>query len=211
MSELIDGTITTGAGAFHAGQQTNVDLTMPAILLLSGPPAPSPSCPMPHTPPHAHQALQEKTNILKDDLYDDELSCERSDSKQVPVPSSPMLISSCRYLQVPSKPTSCKGERASTESPELSSSGRKPTRRGKRNAEATIDVADAIWDLSRSMAPLENFVAKALELIHDDGDFSDLDDEASVLALFTIKPEIATALLQSRKQAACTTLIRMML
>ncbi len=125
--------------------------------------------------------------------------------------SSPMLISSCRYLQVPSKPTFCKREWASTESPELSSSGCKPTHHGKRNAEATIDVADAIRDLSRSMAPPENFVAKALELIHDDGDFSDSDDEASILALFTIKPEIATALLQSRKQAARTALIRMML
>ncbi len=181
MSELVNGTIATEAGAFHAGQQVNIDLTMPAIPPSPGPHVPSPSHPMPQMLPHSHpeaelhlhacQALQEKMNVPKDDLYNDELSCECSDSEQILVPSTSILISSCRYLQVPSKPTSHKHKWASTESLELSSSGHKPTHRGKWNAEVTINVADAIWDLSRSMVPLENFVAKVLKLIHDDGDF----------------------------------------
>ncbi|KAK0231392.1 hypothetical protein IW262DRAFT_1292293 [Armillaria fumosa] len=162
MSKLVDGTVATGTGAFHAGQEPNIDVSTLAIPQPSHSPVLSPSHPVLCTPPHSHletemscQALQEKTNVLKDSFYDDELSYEHSDSEQIPF-----------------KSTSHKHE---------------------------------------SMAPLENPVAKALELIHDNRDFSNLNSKAGILTLFTIKPEIATALLQSCKQGVCTALIKMML
>lgn len=206
MAELVDGTVATGAAAFHAGPENVVTPSAsapnrPALFCSQSLQSSHEDLNSPPRAPHMHQPtgtprrpLQDHTNTPKH-AYNDEITGNLSDD-------GPEQLTSGYH----------KRQRATMESPEPSSSERKGSRRPKkRNAEAAVDVADAIRHLSKSIAPPLDPVVKALKLVQDDGDFSDSDDEASVLTLFTLRPEMAAAFLGAWKRTACTAFIKQML
>lgn len=115
-------------------------------------------------------------------------------------------------------PASRKRLRADSESPATDESASRPLkgRRHTRNADAAVDVAEAIRFLSNSMKPTNapngppstpERRQAAIHLMEDDGEFSE-DEEVLAIQLFTRDSASADSYLGIRKKSTRTKFIR---
>ena len=85
--------------------------------------------------------------------------------------------------------------------------------RHQRGAEAVSEVADAIRGLSGALAesskhpPTPERRKAAIQLMEDDGDFSD-DDQVRIIRLFASKSEAADSFLSIRKKRIRTAYVK---
>ena len=100
-------------------------------------------------------------------------------------------------------------------SPSLgASTSAKHSRKGRRHArgaDSMLEVVSAIWDMSKTFTtsglPTPEQRQQVIQLLKDDGDFSD-NEQVHVIGLFADNMAIADTFIHIRKKNVCTTFIR---